>query len=58
MLLAAYALGLAGWQAGEFYLKYVEFFDRFEHQILIGVVAVIALTIAYYLYRRAKKRRR
>ena len=53
--LRAYALGLAGWQAGEFYFKYVEVFDRFEHQILLGVVGLILLGVAYYVFR--KKRR-
>lgn len=53
--LRAYALGLAGWQGGEFYFKYVEVFDRFEHLILLGVVGLVAIGVLYYSLR--KKRR-
>jgi membrane protein DedA with SNARE-associated domain len=54
----ALALGIVGWQAGEFYFKYIDVFNHFEDQILLGVIAIFAALFAYYLYWRNVKRKR
>lgn len=52
----AVALALIGWQAGEFYIKYLDLISQFEKQIFIVVVIIIAaLGLAYYLWTQRRK---
>lgn len=54
--LRAYALAIAGWQAGEFYLRYLEVIDKFEHQIFIAAaVLLVACGIGYFFWIRSRK---
>ncbi|MEA2701510.1 MAG: hypothetical protein QOE22_219 [Candidatus Parcubacteria bacterium] len=54
----AVALALLGWQAGEFYLKYLEVIERFEKQIFVAVAVVLVLLgLIYYFWVRKRNRR-
>lgn len=54
--LRAFVLALLGWQAGEFYLKYLDLIEEFEKQILIAlIVLVVLLGIAYYFWAKNRK---
>lgn len=47
----AFALALLGWQAGEYYLKYLDVIDRFEKQIFLAILVACVL-FGLYWYRR------
>jgi len=54
--LRAFALALAGWQAGEFYIRYMEVIDHFEKQIFIALLLTIVLfTVLYYAWSRSRR---
>lgn len=51
----AFALALLGWQAGEFYLKYLDLISEFEEQIFVVVaILIVALGLAYYFWARKR----
>lgn len=53
--LRAFGLALAGWQAGEFYLRYLEVIDRFEHQIfIVAIVLFAAFILGYFFWARSR----
>lgn len=53
--LRAFILALAGWQAGEFYVRYLEVIDRFEGQILTALIVAVLLFCAwYFLWRNGR----
>jgi membrane protein DedA with SNARE-associated domain len=53
--LRAWALALIGWQAGEFYFKYVEIIGKFEKQIFFGVIlTAVLLGVLYVIWRRMR----
>lgn len=55
--LRAFCLALLGWQAGEYYLKYLGIIETFEKQIFVSVLAaVILIGVIYYFW--IKKRNR
>lgn len=54
--LRAFVLALLGWQAGEFYLRYLEVIEEFEKYIFGGIIAlVVILGIVYYVWAKGRK---
>jgi len=54
--LRAFFLALAGWQAGEFYIRYLEVIDRFEKQIFLALLlAVLLFAVLYYAWSKSRR---
>lgn len=54
--LRAFALSLAGWQAGELYIEYFEIVERFEKQIFLGLLgAAVVLCVLYFFWKKKRK---
>lgn len=54
----AIALGLIGWQAGEFYIKYLDIVGRFEKQIFFVLAGVVVVLGIWYFFWVKKRNRR
>lgn len=55
--LRAFALGIAGWQAGELYANYADMVSRFEKYIFVGIIFLLILLFGgIYLTKRTKMR--
>lgn len=57
-LLRAFIIGLIGWQAGEYYLQYLDSIDHYESRILVVVVMIVLAGIFIHLARGYHKRKR
>lgn len=56
--LRALIIGLLGWQAGEFYIRYINAIDRYEKDILIFIlVLILGAVFIHYLRKHGRTRK-
>lgn len=52
----AYALALLGWQAGEYYTRYIDAVSKYEDMILTGVFIIVLVAVFIHFARAHRKR--